>query len=139
METGYRFIDHTADAGVEGAGRSPEEAFENVLRGLLAILTDPASVRPVEERSLAVGGVDREDLLVRWLSEILFLVQGRAWIPAEAQITRLDAERLASTLRGEPFDPARHAIRAEVKAATYHGLHVGREGGHWVARVIFDL
>ena len=40
---------------------------------------------------------------------------------------------------GERIDPARHVLAHEVKAITYHGLRVEREGDGWVAEVIVDI
>ena len=42
-------------------------------------------------------------------------------------------------IRGERYDENRHELRLEVKAATYHGLHLEERGDDLVARVIFDL
>ena len=90
----YRFIDHTADAGIEAFGRTMAEAYANAFRGLQALLIDPETVGSPESRGLDVEGLDREDLLVRWLSEILYLVGVKRWIPAEAHIGSCDAQRL---------------------------------------------
>ncbi|MBN1421779.1 MAG: archease [Planctomycetes bacterium] len=139
MEGGFRAIDHTADAGIEAFGPSPEALFEQFFRGLISLLTDPRAIRPREERAVEVEGVDREDLLVRWLGEILYLVLVENWLPATARVEDLGEDRIRSALRGEPFDAARHAIKLEVKAATHHGLRIVEDGGVWSARVIFDL
>ena len=46
---------------------------------------------------------------------------------------------LTATVRGEPFDPARHVLAHEVKAITYHELKVVRDGDQWLAEVIVDI
>jgi SHS2 domain-containing protein len=43
------------------------------------------------------------------------------------------------SLTGEPYDPARHEIKVEIKAVTYHQLTIKQEGGQWVGRVIVDI
>jgi len=139
MESGFRPIDHTADAGIEAFGRSPEELFEQHFRGLISLLADPRAIRPLEERAVEVDGADREDLLVRWLGEVLYLVLAESWLPCEARVLDLGEERIRSVLRGEPFDPARHSVKLEVKAVTHHGLRIVEDGGVWRACVIFDL
>jgi SHS2 domain-containing protein len=40
---------------------------------------------------------------------------------------------------GEPVDPARHELDHEVKAITYHGLKLERDGDGWLAEVIVDI
>jgi SHS2 domain-containing protein len=47
---------------------------------------------------------------------------------------------LVATVRGEPIDPKRHALRADVKAVTYHQFEVIQtETGSWKARVVVDI
>ena len=46
---------------------------------------------------------------------------------------------LKASAWGEPIDPARHVLSHEVKAITYHGLRVEREGDGWIAEVIVDI
>ena len=47
---------------------------------------------------------------------------------------------LVATVRGEPIDPKRHALRADVKAVTYHQFEVVQtETGGWKARVVVDI
>jgi SHS2 domain-containing protein len=42
-------------------------------------------------------------------------------------------------LAGEPIDPAKHALGADVKAATLYGLRVERRGDEWEAEVTLDV
>ena len=54
---------------------------------------------------------------------------------------------LTATVQGEPIDTARHQLDMEVKAITWHGLKVVRDGGGdgggdkegWLAEVIVDI
>jgi SHS2 domain-containing protein len=46
---------------------------------------------------------------------------------------------LSGSVRGEPFDPARHEAQPEVKAVTRHELSVRPLGKQWVAEVVFDV
>jgi len=47
--------------------------------------------------------------------------------------------RLTAVLRGEKYDPARHRIRMEIKAATYHQASIRRMAAGWIGRVVFDV
>ena len=51
----------------------------------------------------------------------------------------VDGDGLKATARGEEVDHDRHELDMEVKAITYHGLKVEREGDGWLAEVIVDL
>ncbi len=40
---------------------------------------------------------------------------------------------------GEPYDPSRHTVLAQIKAVTYHQVRVAQDAGEWSARVILDV
>lgn len=134
-----REVDHTGDIGITVSAPTPEALFARAAWGLFSVLTNPGTVRPATEQEIAVEGTDRDDLLVRWLSELNFLHVTRGWLFCEFDIRHLSAERLVATARGEPAAPERHTVHTEVKAITYHGLRIRREGETWHAQVIFDM
>ena len=75
------------------------------------------------------------DLIFRFDAEKLLLPSMEV---EEARLGPGEA-RLRGRLRGERFDPIRHRLRTEVKAATYHGLRIEERDGRLAATVIFDL
>jgi len=83
--------------------------------------------------------VDLEDLLVRWLSELLYLYDTQLLLCCTFHCTLLEPTHLTATVAGEPLDPDRHPIDTEIKAVTYHQIAVEQVEGRWQARVIFDL
>ena len=80
METessGYRLLDHTADAGVRAWGPDPQHAFAQATRGMFAIIFggDPPEWPEnlaLETLEIAVEGADWPSLLVNWLAEFVF-------------------------------------------------------------------
>ena len=48
---------------------------------------------------------------------------------------RLNGNQLTATCRGEPMDTSRHQMDHEVKAITYHNLHVKQSPAGWHAEV----
>jgi SHS2 domain-containing protein len=128
-QTGARYVllDHPADLGIEARGDTLSEAFENAAAGLMAIILDPARVVARESREVCLSAVDQEQLLVRWLSEILYLYDGEGFVSAEFSILELGPDVLTATIRGEEYAPGVHVSRMDVKAVTYHQLEV--EGG----------
>ena len=59
--------------------------------------------------------------------------------PTPLVFTEYSDTLLTATVGGETLDPSRHPIDTEIKAVTYHQIAVEQVGGHWQARVIFDL
>ncbi|MCF8040387.1 MAG: archease [Desulfohalobiaceae bacterium] len=136
---GFRYFEHTGDLGVELYGDTLEDLFEHAGEAFTDIVIDPSSVRPLQEIELRVEAPDLEQLLVEWLSELIFRFDAHGRLFCHYHIRSLDAQRLVGTARGEVFDPTRHTIRTEVKGATYHQLELRRYEQGWKGRVIFDL
>jgi SHS2 domain-containing protein len=135
----YETFDHTADIGIRAFGRTPEEVFIHAAEALFNVLTDLGSIRGQLTREVEVRGSDLEDLLVRWLGELLYLCEGEGYLFREFSIVQLTPTSLKAAARGERFDPARHEFKTEIKAVTYHQVEVSQKGETWVGKVIFDL
>ena len=139
MEAGYRILDHPADLGIEARGNTLAEAFEQAACGLVSVIVDPDSVRPVESRAVIIEAGDHQQLLVRWLTEVLYLYDGLKFVPRDFRIERVSSRLLEAQVRGEPFDRLRHAVRLDVKAITYHQLEIRRRGSGHGLQVFLDI
>jgi len=137
--TRFRTEATTADTGLLAWGATPGDLFENAALGLAAIMDDPRTVRPSEERAVAVEGGDLPALLAAWLGELVYLFDAEAFLGREFRVDSIGGSRLAATVRGERYDPGRHRLRDYVKGVTRHRLEVGPHRGRWRARVILDL
>ena len=135
----YQPIDHTGDLGMLVFGADLHELFAHAAWGLCDLMTDAERVEPRLSRDLAVEAIDLEDLMVRWLGELLYAYDTDRFLTVNAVFHTLEPTRLHATLRGEPFDAERHPIDTEIKAVTYHQIAVERRDTGWQARVIFDL
>lgn len=138
MAGSYEFIDHTGDIGIRVRGATPAELFAVAARGLYDILVDAPDVRAQREEEIVVEGETDADLLRAWLAELLYRFSVDGLIFCEFKI-ELAEGRLRAKARGEKMNPARHGMRTELKAVTYHALSVRREGDAWVGEVIFDV
>ena len=135
----YEPLDHTGDLGMRVFGADLHELFVHAAWGLFDLMTDAERIEPRNSRELAVEAIDLEDLMVRWLGELLYAYDTERFLTASAAFRTLEPTRLRATLRGEPFDAARHPIDTEIKAVTYHQIAVERLDTGWQARVIFDI
>lgn len=134
-----RIIEHTADTGIEVEADSLEELFRGAADGMLSLIVSPGSVSPLTVRSITLEAGDLEELMFLWLNEILFIVDSEGLMLSNTLVERVEELRLEGSVAGERFNPAKHSVESEIKAATYHQLEVGRSGGGWVARIIFDV
>jgi len=138
MAAGFRVLEHPSDLGIEARGGTLAEAFEQAGAGLMSVLCDLSSVAPAEQRTVAVPGADVQQLLVRWLSEILYLFDGQHWVAGEFSIDEIGPSGLKATLRGEPLSDWHHP-KLDVKAVTYHQLAVRQDPEESVVSVYFDI
>jgi SHS2 domain-containing protein len=135
-------VPHTADIGLAVRGRTLRHLFENAGRALCVLGSgDSRAVKARRLVRLAVRGSALDDLLVRWLHELLFLQETRGWRFRGCAVEALDRRRmtLRARARGERFDPSRHPRRREIKAVTYHDLRIIRSDGWWRVRIILDV
>jgi SHS2 domain-containing protein len=134
-----RPLDHTGDVGFEVRAGSLEELFQRAARGLYSILVEnpPAVGDREEEVTVEEEG---DDLLLRaFLAELLYRFLARRTMFCGFAEVRFEGRRLTARGPCASFDPNRHGLRTELKAVTYHGLEVRRDGDGWTGRVIFDV
>ena len=132
-------LDHTADYMVEVSAPTLEELFAEAALALFEAITDVSSVHPRERVSYRVAGASPEELLVSWLTELLFLYESERWLFRRFEARLVNGKGVEGEAWGEKLDPARHPIDREVKAVTYHQMAIAREGGVIKTRIVFDL
>jgi SHS2 domain-containing protein len=135
----HEIFDHTADLGLRIRADDLRGLFEEAARALFsAMVANLDEVRPVDEVTFKIEGTERDELLRDWLAELLYTFDTRHLLLVQFEV-RLDEAGLTATARGEPLDPQRHEIGAELKAVTYHGLKVEQQQDGWLAEVIVDV
>jgi SHS2 domain-containing protein len=141
----FEYLDHTADVAVRLHGRDLEALLGAGTRALRHIIAgeESPSMDGVRERTrLCLESEDPESLLVDYLNELVFLFDARRLLPCDIEVVALargPPHRLEADLVFERFDPARHTVKTEVKAATFHGIAVREEPEGLVVDVVFDL
>jgi SHS2 domain-containing protein len=135
----YTLLDHTADVGIIVYGEDLPELFVHAAWALFDVISDTTTIRPRHSLSVTLEAIDREDLLVQWLGELLYLYDTQRFLCCDATFIVLEPTRLQATIHGETLDESRHPIDTEIKAVTYHQIAVEQVDTRWQARVIFDL
>lgn len=135
----YRLLDHTADLAVEVTAPNPETLYADTGLVLFNLISESKHFKQKKELHLDVKGQDREDLMVNWLRELLYLWTGKEMLVVAVQVINLSETRLFARVMVDLFSPDRHVILNEIKAVTYHRISVekGRKG--WAAVVVFDI
>ena len=145
ISRGHETIDHTADMGIRGWGRTPGEAFEEAAAAMFELMVDARGLAPSRRSTISRAGVDLTELLVEFLNGMLSDADLSGTVYLGAAVTRLEkipdgTWALDAAIGGVPLDEVRDRLRIEVKAATYCGASVLESNpGVWVARCVVDL
>jgi SHS2 domain-containing protein len=135
---GWQHVDHDADMGIVGTGRSVAEAFEQVAMGMTAIVTDAPIGRSVHVH-VSCQAPDLELLLVDWLNALIYEMATRSVLLGAFSVV-IQNHHLYGEAWGEPVDTARHQPAVEVKGATLTGVRVRQEAnGVWHAQCVVDV
>lgn len=137
--TFYSLFSHTADLGMSVTGHSCEDLFRNAGSALLELLVANKTSKIEQKLEISLIGNDLPDLMVKWLSEILYLFEGERLVVTEIFINAIDTHSITSTLSVMKYNSRYNEILREIKAVTYHQIEVKEKKGIWTARIIFDL
>jgi SHS2 domain-containing protein len=138
-QAGFHLLEHPSDLGIEASGRTIAEAFEQAALGLIAVIADTETIEAHDERRVEVAAQDYENLLVKWLSEILYLYDGEDFLLKVAKIESISLKKLAARISGEKYKPEKHKLNMDVKAITYHQLSIETSNGPTIVRVFLDI
>ena len=129
----YRWVEHTAELGLELEAGSDEQLFADALAAFAELVEGGARGEPARHR-VELEGRTRADLLVAWLEELLFLADAEAFVPERVEELELGERTLRAAVAGRAGSP-----RPLVKAVTYHDLQFESEGGRRRAYVVLDV
>ena len=138
-----RILDHTADVGFEVAeAPSLEALFDEARQALLMMVFERSPEEGEREELVRLLAPDLETLLVRWINELAFFIQGDGFVPTGVEMQIEEAGEggflLNARLTGAPLNLEGYGWQGEIKSATFHGLEVIRERSGWRAQVILD-
>jgi SHS2 domain-containing protein len=135
----YRTINRSSDLAVKIFGSSQAELFANSGFALFDIMTQIDKVEIKEHMTLEVEGGDRDDLMVNWMRELLYLYQGSGYLLKEFIVQEVKDTHIRGEVSGEKFDPDRHEIQREIRAVVSHQSRMEKTGNQWTAQVVLEL
>jgi SHS2 domain-containing protein len=133
----------TSDVTFRAWGRSLDELFGAAADATTSLMVDPVeTVAPARALPVALEDTALDLLLARFLDELIYQ-KDAAGLLLRATDVHVEhgagASRVRAVLRGEPLDPARHALAADPKGVTLHGLTVAPTPDGWRAEVTIDV
>jgi SHS2 domain-containing protein len=129
----FRWVEHTAELGLEIEAPSPEGVFEEALAAFAELAGDGEGPRTT--RNIELEAPEQAMLLVDWLNELLYLADAEQFVPERIVSLDLDDGRLRATVEGQFGEPSQL-----LKAVTLHRLEFRRdETVGWRAHVVLDV
>jgi len=138
-EKKYRLTTRQSELAVKVTGGSQADLFANSAFALFDVISDMEKIEIKERMPLEVEGADRDDLLVNWMRELLYLYQGSGYLLKEFVIREVKDTSVKAEVCGEKVDPDRHEIKQEIAAVAYHQSRMTKTGNQWTAQLIFEV
>lgn len=134
MDKEYKILDHPADVKIQAFGKTKQELFLNVLKGMAEILKPVPDSKSVS-RNIKVESIDLDNLLVDFLSEVLYLSQVNKEVYSDIKFNKFTNTRIEGEVSGNKIE----SFGEDIKAVTYHGLKIEQKNGLYQATILFDI
>ena len=134
----YRIVDDlTSDVMFEAHGKSLNEVFENSALAMFSVICNVKKVKPEKSVAVEVKGENAQDLLYKWLSRLVALVDTKGMFFSKFEVLEIGETRMKAKVYGEPATPAKG--ETVVKAVLYYGFKLEKTPRGYVARVGCDI
>jgi len=137
----FVYLDHPADAKFQAFGRTLEEAFGQAALAVASLMWEPEQIKKTKRRTVLVQGRDLEQLLFKFLSEILYLFEAKGFLLASARDIKIFKQEngysLEAVFEGDNYNNS-YVIFGEVKAITYHDMII-RQNDEFLIQVVVDM
>jgi SHS2 domain-containing protein len=138
-EKNYTVLKRTSDLSIRVQGKTQAELLSNSACALFDLMTDLEKVQVRENLPLEVEGVDRDDLIVNWIRELLYLFQGSGYLLKEFKIQEARDDYVRAEVSGEKYHPDLHEIQREIRSLIYQQCRMEKTGDQWLARLSFEI
>ncbi|MCL2862488.1 MAG: archease [Methanimicrococcus sp.] len=144
----FIYLDHIADIRFIARGETLETLFENAALATLSVIADVETVTPEIDFEIELETVSLENLIVDFLSELLFLFDSEETMIGKVSVSEIgkyeneDGEEkyvVKAVASGEPINRERQDFKTEVKAVTYSGIRVDKTEDGYETEVVLDL
>ena len=149
----YEIIEHTADIGIKVWGKTLKQLFQHAAMGMFYILyPESHSADRIPNHSLCSDTSQLphsitikkelesfEELLVYWLSELLYIFNTKDILFSRFNIVKLSNGSLNAQVFGKEIDISVNPPAIEIKAVTFHNLKIQKDKNIFYTSIIFDV
>ena len=131
---GYREVEHTADWELHVWAPDLISLLKTAAQGMYVLSGVKLAVEPRHTREFEIVYLDRESLLVDFLSELLFF--------GEDESLAFDLYQLnfnVNSLKVQAYGAPMQKQSKEIKAVTYHGMRIRETERGLEVNIVFDV
>jgi len=134
----FTVIDHTADTGLDIESDSIEGLLESAAQGFIFLVFGKTETGKGEASVLRLHEDTFEDLAVELLRQMLLKIETEGIRIFDASVSDADETHCTARIFCAPLE-SEEEIELHIKAVTYHGLELKKEGDLYCVRIIFDV
>lgn len=142
----YEILEHMADGKFRAYGRTLEEAFTNAALAMASLMWDWEKIKLERKEKVKVEASTLEQLIVRFLSEVIYLLEVRSFLLGRVETISIEEiklndkklYRLEAEVTGDDVSPE-YEIYGQVKAVTYNDLKIEKTDDGLVVQIVVDM
>ena len=134
----FEILPHTDDIRIRATGTTLEALFLSAARGLMSVLTPDYEQRKPDatrRRTFAVHSLDRETLLIEFLSKLLATIDTENEVYPQLTITELHERGLRAEALGTPVEK----FNVDIKAVTYQDMAITETPEGYETTITLDV
>lgn len=134
----YKFIDDlTSDVMFEAYGKTLKELFENAALAMFSVICQIDRINEKEQKKVEVKAENAKELMVKWLQELIAIVDVNGLFFKRFDIKEIDEKHLKAACYGENATPEKG--ETVVKAVTYYKFKLEKTKDGYTARISLDI
>ena len=132
----FKEVEHTADWALHVRGKNLADLLLNAAQGMNRLMvSNPNIPARTVTKTIELEAQEAEDLLVDWLSELVYWAETEQLIFNEIVLQQVSSTHLRATIKGG----AAPNLEKHIKAVTYHNLEITATASGLEATIVFDV
>lgn len=137
----YRFLDHIADVKFIAEANSIENLFIECSNALKESICGKITILEQDEKNIEIKGNSLENLLYKFLEEILILLESKDFVFSKIYELKIDENSfiLKAKIKGDKVQ--NYKFTNDVKAITYSEMKIeeNKKKNSWKTTVVLDV
>ena len=120
----YQLVNQKQDTGFSLTAPSLERLYIDGALALTDFLVKLDRIQATDTRQVTVGGKNRDELMSKWVGEILSLFEKDRFLARRIIFRKFDGKQIEATLFGEKFDSIRHGGSPNLRSLIPQNLQI---------------